>query len=94
MQSFFMLIDAVLQLYVYAVIAVAVLSWLVAFDIINPSNRFVYAIINMLYRLTEPVLQPIRRFLPQMGGIDLSPVVVILAIFFLRSLLREYGLMS
>ncbi len=85
-----MLIDSILQLYSWAVILVAVISWLVAFEVVNPSNRFVYMAMNFLYRITEPVLAPIRRLLPQMGGIDLSPIVVLLGIVFIRSLLVEY----
>jgi YggT family protein len=77
--------------YVWAVIAVAILSWLVAFDVINLSNRLVYTLVNFLTQITEPVLKPLRRILPQMGGLDLSPIVVILGIFFIRSLLREYN---
>ena len=68
----------------------AILSWLVAFRVINGSNRFVTMLTNALYRITGPVLEPIRRFLPQMGGLDLSPIVAILLIYFLRNLLTEY----
>ena len=90
MNSLLLLIDSILQLYVWAVILMAVMSWLLAFDIVNSSSRFVYMVMNFLYRITEPVLGPIRRFLPQMGGIDLSPIVVLLGIFFIRNLLVEY----
>ena len=65
------------------------LSWLVAFNVINTSNRLVYSIGDFLYRVTEPVLSPIRRVLPNLGGIDISPVILILLIYFLRNLLRE-----
>lgn len=75
----------VLQLYVYVIIISAVLSWLIAFNVVNTQNQFVYAVVNFLYRITEPVLRPIRAFLPDLGGIDISPIVLILGIFFIQS---------
>ena len=93
MQSLFLLIDTILGLYVWILIASAVLSWLVAFNVVNTRNRAVYVIGDFLYRVTEPVLAPIRRILPNLGGLDLSPIVVILIIFFIRNLMREYGLL-
>ena len=93
MQSFFLLIDTILGLYVWVLIASAVLSWLVAFNVVNTRNRAVYVIGDFLYRVTEPVLAPLRRVLPNLGGLDLSPIIVILIIFFIRNLLREYGLL-
>ena len=93
MQSLFMLIDTILGLYVWILIASAILSWLVAFNVVNTRNRAVYVIGDFLYRVTEPVLAPIRRILPNLGGLDLSPIVVILIIFFIRNLMREYGLL-
>ncbi len=90
MNSLLLLIDTILQLYSWAIILVALLSWLVAFGVVNPSNRFVYMVSNFLYRITEPLLAPIRRLLPQMGGIDLSPIVLLLGIVFARNLLAEY----
>lgn len=90
MMSLLYLIDTVLALYGWVIIAAAVLSWLVAFNVVNTRNQFVYTIGDVLYRLTEPALRPIRRVLPNLGGIDLSPVVLLLLIFFLRSLLWEY----
>jgi YggT family protein len=89
MVALYLLIDTVLELYVWVLIASAVLSWLVAFNVINTSNRFVYSIGDFLYRVTEPVLSPIRRVMPNLGGIDISPVILILLIYFLRNLLRE-----
>lgn len=94
MRSLFVLIDTLLSLYVWLLIGSAVLSWLVAFNVINAHNRGVYMISDFLYRITEPVLRPIRRWLPTFGGIDVSPIVLILAIFFIRNLLREYGLVT
>lgn len=78
-------ISYVLTLYVYVLIAAAILSWLVAFNVVNPRHPFVNAIGEFLYRITEPVLRPIRNRLPNMGGIDISPIIVILAIFFIQS---------
>ena len=86
-----MLIDTILGLYVWILIASAILSWLVAFNVVNTRNRAVYVIGDFLYRVTEPVLAPIRRILPNLGGLDLSPIIVILIIFFIRNLMREYG---
>jgi YggT family protein len=91
MQSIFMLVDLVLELYTWALIISIIMTWLVQFKVINTSNRLVYAVGDFLYRITEPLLAPIRRFLPSLGGMDLSPLVLMLAIFLLRSLLREYG---
>ena len=88
-----MLIDTILGLYVWILIASAILSWLVAFNVVNTRNRAVYVIGDFLYRVTEPVLAPIRRIMPNLGGLDLSPIIVILIIFFIRNLMREYGLL-
>ena len=90
MQSLALLINTVVNLYIWVLIASAVLSWLVAFNVLNTSNRFVYAAGDVLYRVTEPALRPIRRLLPKLGGIDVSPVVLILLLIFLRNLLFEY----
>ncbi|HET8726370.1 MAG TPA: YggT family protein, partial [Alphaproteobacteria bacterium] len=77
------------DLYIWVLIISAILSWLVAFNVVNTSNRVVYVIGDVLYRLTEPALRPIRRFIPYLGGIDVSPVVLILAIVFLQMVLRN-----
>lgn len=82
-------VQIALQLYTWAIIISAILSWLVAFNVVNTSNQIVYTIGDFLYRITEPALRPIRRFLPSLGGIDLSPLVLILAIFFLQSVLGQ-----
>ena len=76
-----------LDLYWWVVIVSAILSWLVAFNVVNTSNRLVYTIGDFLWRITEPALRPIRRVLPNLGGIDISPVVLLLAIFFVKQLL-------
>ena len=80
-------IDLALSLYWWVIIASAVFSWLYAFNVVNPRNEFVGTIGNMLYRLTEPALRPIRRFMPDLGGIDISPVILLLIIYFVRQLL-------
>jgi len=74
----------VIDLYIWVVIASAILSWLVAFNVVNTNNRFVLSIADMLYRLTEPALRPIRNILPNLGGIDISPVILILLLLFVR----------
>jgi len=83
------LLTTAITLYVWALILSAVLSWLVAFKIINTSNRFVYTVGDFLHRVTEPALRPIRRVVPYLGGIDLSPIILILALFFVRDLLYD-----
>lgn len=81
------LVNAVITIYIWLLIASAILSWLVTFNVVNTRNRFVYVVGDFLYRITEPALRPIRRVLPSLGGIDLSPVVLILILFFLRDFL-------
>jgi YggT family protein len=89
MYSLLWLIDTVIQIYVYILIASAVLSWLIAFNVVNTRNSAVAIIADVLYRLTEPVLRPIRRFMPNFGGLDLSPVVLILLLYFADRLIHE-----
>ena len=76
-------------MYFWAIIVSAVLSWLIAFNVINTSNRAVYTIVDFLYRITEPALRPIRRFIPNLGGIDISPVILMLGIYFVRLVLSN-----
>lgn len=90
MQSLVSLIYTVIQLYIYILIASAILSWLIAFNVVNMSNQVVAMIAEALWRLTEPALRPIRRFLPNLGGLDISPVVLILVLIFVQNLLFEY----
>ncbi|GGG01956.1 MULTISPECIES: YggT family protein [Rhizobium] len=85
MLALFQTIDLALNLYTWILIASAIFSWLYAFNVINSSNQFVDAIGRFLYNVTEPVLRPIRRIMPNLGGIDISPIIVLLLIFFLRS---------
>ncbi len=83
------LVSSVMMLYFWMILIQVVMSWLVAFNVINTQNRFVYMVGNFLHRITEPALGPIRRLLPNLGGIDLSPVVLILLLVFVQNLLRE-----
>jgi YggT family protein len=78
-------ISYLLQLYIYILIAAAVMSWLIAFNVVNPRSPVVMAIGDFLYRVTEPALRPIRNILPNLGGIDISPVILILIIVFIQS---------
>ncbi|MEJ1159945.1 YggT family protein [Prosthecomicrobium sp. N25] len=82
----------VLDLYVWVVILSAIFSWLYAFNVVNTRNQFVSMVGETLYRLTEPVLRPIRRFLPSMGGLDLSPIVLLLLIFIIQRSIQLYVL--
>lgn len=79
----------VMELYIWVLIIGAVLSWLTAFDVVNASNRFVSNVGQFCYRITEPALRHIRRFIPIVGGLDLSPIVLIFAVIFLQSFLRN-----
>jgi YggT family protein len=80
----------VLDLYIYIVIASAVLSWLVAFNVVNPRNQFVAMVGEFLYRITDPVLRPIRNMLPAMGGIDISPIILFLIIILIERVIVYY----
>jgi YggT family protein len=77
-------IDVVLNLYIFLLVAAAVLSWLVAFNVVNTRSPVVTMVGEFLYRITEPVLRPIRNMLPNFGGIDISPIIAILAIYFIQ----------
>jgi YggT family protein len=90
MTSLILLVNIILEIYTWLLIAWVVVSWLVAFDVINTRNRFVYLVSDFLYRITEPVLRPIRRFVPNIGGIDVSPVVLLLIIWLIRDLMFRY----
>ena len=87
MLALFRTIDFALDIYTWIIIASAVFSWLYAFNIVNARNPFVASIGDFLYKVTEPALKPIRRFLPDLGGIDISPIVLFIIIFFIRQLL-------
>ncbi|MBT9370691.1 YggT family protein [Rhizobium sp. CSW-27] len=87
MTALFQTIDLALNLYTWVLIVGAIFSWLYAFNVINSHNQVVNSIGTMLYNLTEPALRPIRRVMPDLGGIDISPVILLLIIFFVRSLM-------
>ena len=89
MKSVLILFDNIESIYIWILIINAIISWLVAFNVLNTSNRFVYSVLDVSYRLTAPPLNYIRRFLPNLGSIDISPVVLILALMFLRNLVFE-----
>ena len=87
MNPFLWLIDTIISIYIWLLIASAVLSWLVAFNVVNVRNPIVHSIGDFLYRITEPALRPIRSLLPNLGGIDVSPVILIIGLLFLRQLI-------
>ncbi len=89
MKSILILFDNIINLYIWILIIHVVISWLIAFNILNTGNRFVYSILEVSYRLTNPPLNYIRRFLPNLGSIDISPVILILGLIFLRNLAFE-----
>lgn len=90
MRALFLVIDLALQIYIWIVIAMAIFSWLVAFNVVNTRNHAVAVIGDFLYRITDPVLRPIRKRLPDMGGIDISPIVLFLIIVFIRYVIALY----
>ena len=90
MISLAILVDKIIDIYTWIVIASAIMSWLVAFGVVNTRNQFIRTVVDVLYRVTEPALRPIRRIMPNLGGVDISPVILLLLLFFLRSLLAEY----
>jgi YggT family protein len=90
MRSILYVILLVLDIYIWLLIAAAVLSWLVAFNVVNARNQFVSMVGDFLYRITEPVLRPIRNMLPSLGGIDISPVIVILLIILIKDIIVRY----
>ena len=90
MRALFLVIDLALQLYIWIVIAMAIFSWLVAFNVVNTRSPVVAMIGDFLYRITEPVLRPIRNLMPNLGGIDISPVILILLIILIENILIYY----
>ena len=89
MKSIFILLDSLITIYLWVIIINALLSWLVAFNIINTQNRFVFSVLDTTYKLTDPILNKIRRFVPTFGSIDISPIILILGLMFLRNLVFE-----
>ncbi len=90
MCSLYSLVQSVLTLYYWVLIAAAIMSWLLAFGVVNRYNRVVAMIEDMLYRVTEPALRPIRRIVPGLGGVDISFIILVLLIIFIKNLLGEY----
>ncbi len=91
MTSIIILISQIIEIFIWFLIAQAILSWLTAFNIVNTTNYLVNLIGNFLYKITEPLLRPIRRLLPDFGGIDVSPIILIILLIFFRNLLFEYS---
>ena len=89
MKSVLILFDNIVGIYIWILIINAIISWLVAFNILNTSNRFIYSLLDVSYKLTDPPLSYIRRYLPNLGSIDISPVVLILGLMFVRNLVFE-----
>ena len=90
MIAIFYLALQILKLYSYVVIANVIVSWLIAFNILNTQNRFVYSILELSYRLTDPILNKIRRFLPDFGSLDISPIILLLLIWFIEMCMILY----
>ena len=90
MIAIFYLALQILKLYSYVVIANVVISWLVAFNVLNTQNRFVYSILEMTYKLTNPILNKIRSFLPNLGSLDISPIILLILIWFIEMCMKLY----
>ena len=90
MIAIFYLILQILRFYSYIVIANVLISWLIAFNVLNTQNRFVYSILELTYRLTNPILNKIRRFLPNLGTLDISPIILLLLIWFIEMCMKLY----
>ena len=90
MIAIFYLALQILKIYSYVVIANVIISWLIAFNVLNTQNRFVYSFLELTYRLTDPILNKIRRFLPNLGTLDISPVILLLLIWFIEMCMKLY----
>ena len=90
MNSLLGLIIQIINLYQFILLIYIIMTWLISFNIINTSNRFIFSMMNTLYRLCEPSLRLVRQYLPNLGAIDISPVIVYLLLWFIKSLLIEY----
>ena len=90
MIAIFYLVLQILKLYSYIVIANVLISWLIAFNVLNTQNRFVYSILELTYRLTDPILNRIRRFLPNLGAFDISPIILLMLIWILQMCMDYY----
>ncbi len=89
MKSIFILLDSIITIYLWIIIVNAILSWLVAFNILNTQNRFVFSVLDATYKMTDPALNRIRKIIPTFGSIDISPVILILLLMFLRNIIFE-----
>ena len=90
MKAIYLLAYELLNIYKWIVIANVIISWLISFNVLNTQNRFVYAILDLSYRLTDPLLNKIRRFLPNLGTLDISPVILLVLIWFLQICMNLY----
>ena len=90
MKAIYLLAYELLNIYKWIVIANVIISWLVAFNVLNTQNRFVYSILELTYRLTDPILNKIRRFLPNLGTLDISPIILLLLIWFIEMCMKLY----
>ena len=90
MKAIYLLVYELLNIYKYIVVVNVIISWLVAFNVLNTQNRFVYSILELSYKLTEPMLTKIRRFLPNLGSLDISPVILLVLIWFLQTCMYLY----
>ena len=87
MYAIFQLLDSLISLYLWCLFIFVILSWLINFGIVNTQNRFIYLLMDFLYKITEPALRPIRRFVPNFGGIDISPIILVLGLIFVKNLI-------
>ena len=90
MIAIFYLVLQILKLYSYVVIANVIISWLIAFNVLNTQNRFVYSILELSYRLTDPILNKIRQYMPNLGSLDISPIILLLLIWFIEMCMKLY----
>ncbi len=90
MIAIFYLVLQILKLYSYVVIANVIISWLIAFNVLNTQNRFIYSILELTYKLTDPILNRIRHFLPNLGSLDISPIILLLLIWFVEMCMKLY----
>lgn len=87
MYAVFQLLDSLISLYLWCLFIFVILSWLINFGIVNTQNRFIYLVMDFLYKITEPPLRPIRRFVPNFGSIDISPIILVFGLIFVRNLI-------
>jgi len=90
MIAIFYLVLQILKLYSYVVITNVIISWLIAFNVLNTQNRFVYSILELSYRLTDPILNKIRQYMPNLGSLDISPIILLLLIWFIEMCMKLY----